>query len=139
MSCCERTHQNRLSSARASSPLQRRRFAGYRESLRAAGADAWLRALCLVLIVAVCSTATPAVAETVAPSATQPLLVLGLPVDFILFALTLLGVAFFHHKTLQAAWTGLAAIVVYKRNPNPPHKKRVALPIHSIHTTLGDA
>jgi Na+/H+ antiporter NhaD/arsenite permease-like protein len=38
----------------------------------------------------------------------------GIPVDFILFALTLLGVALFHHKTLQVALTGLAAIVVYK-------------------------
>jgi Na+/H+ antiporter NhaD/arsenite permease-like protein len=39
---------------------------------------------------------------------------IGIPVDFILFALTLLGVALFHHKTLQVALTGLAAIVVYK-------------------------
>ena len=38
----------------------------------------------------------------------------GIPVDFILFALTLLGVALFHHKTLQVALAGLAAIVVYK-------------------------
>jgi Na+/H+ antiporter NhaD/arsenite permease-like protein len=40
--------------------------------------------------------------------------VFGIPVDFILFALTLVGVAVFHHKTLQVALTGLAAIVVYK-------------------------
>jgi len=38
----------------------------------------------------------------------------GIPVDFILFALTLLGVALFHHKTLQVALTGLATIVLYK-------------------------
>ena len=38
----------------------------------------------------------------------------GIPVDFILFGLTLLGVAIFHHKTLEVALTGLAAIVVYK-------------------------
>ena len=44
----------------------------------------------------------------------DPILVFGIPVDFILFALTLLGVALFHHKTLQVALTGLAAIVVYK-------------------------
>ena len=36
---------------------------------------------------------------------------LGIPVDFILFALTLLGVAVFHHYTLQVALTGLAVIV----------------------------
>jgi Na+/H+ antiporter NhaD/arsenite permease-like protein len=40
--------------------------------------------------------------------------VFGIPVDFILFALTLLGVALFHHKTLQVALAGLAAIIVYK-------------------------
>jgi Na+/H+ antiporter NhaD/arsenite permease-like protein len=44
----------------------------------------------------------------------DPLLVFGIPVDFILFALTLLGVALFHHHTLPVALTGLAAIIVYK-------------------------
>ncbi|MEH2547047.1 Na+/H+ antiporter NhaD/arsenite permease-like protein [Bradyrhizobium sp. AZCC 2262] len=44
----------------------------------------------------------------------EPIVVFGIPVDFILFALTLLGVALFHHKTLQVALTGLAAIVAYK-------------------------
>jgi Na+/H+ antiporter NhaD/arsenite permease-like protein len=44
----------------------------------------------------------------------EPILVFGIPVDFILFAVTLLGVALFHHKTLQVALAGLAAIVVYK-------------------------
>src|SRR5882672_78702 len=42
------------------------------------------------------------------------MLVFGIPVDFILFALTLLGVALFHHKTLEVALSGLAAIIVYK-------------------------
>ena len=40
--------------------------------------------------------------------------VFGIPVDFILFALTLLGVALFHHRTLQVALTGLAVITIYK-------------------------
>ncbi len=40
--------------------------------------------------------------------------VLGIPVEFILFALTLIGVAVFHHYTLQVALTGLAAIALYK-------------------------
>jgi Na+/H+ antiporter NhaD/arsenite permease-like protein len=44
----------------------------------------------------------------------EPVLLLGIPVDFILFALTLLGVALFHRHTLPVALTGLAAIVVYK-------------------------
>jgi Na+/H+ antiporter NhaD/arsenite permease-like protein len=38
----------------------------------------------------------------------------GIPVEFILFALTLLGVAVFHHYTLQVALTGLAAIILFK-------------------------
>jgi len=45
---------------------------------------------------------------------TEPLLVLGIPVDFILFGLTLLGVALFHHHTLPLALTGLAVITGYK-------------------------
>lgn len=40
--------------------------------------------------------------------------VFGIPVDFILFGLTLLGVALFHDKTLQVALGGLAAITLYK-------------------------
>ena len=44
----------------------------------------------------------------------EPILVLGIPVDFILFALTLLGVALFHRHTLPVALTGLSTIVIYK-------------------------
>ncbi|MBA7640422.1 hypothetical protein ES703_48087 [subsurface metagenome] len=40
--------------------------------------------------------------------------VYGIPVDFILFGLTLLGVALFHHHTLAVALGGLVAIVAYK-------------------------
>ncbi|MDD5366383.1 MAG: SLC13 family permease [Gallionellaceae bacterium] len=40
--------------------------------------------------------------------------VFGIPVDFILFAATLLGVALFHHHTLYVALTGLAVITLYK-------------------------
>jgi Na+/H+ antiporter NhaD/arsenite permease-like protein len=38
----------------------------------------------------------------------------GVPIDFILFALTLAGVALFHHHTLAVALTGLAVITLYK-------------------------
>ncbi len=58
----------------------------------------------LCLIVPTMAAAAPA----------EPLYVAGIPVDFILFALTLLGVALFHHHTLQVALTGLAAITLYK-------------------------
>jgi Na+/H+ antiporter NhaD/arsenite permease-like protein len=39
---------------------------------------------------------------------------LGVPIDFVLFALTLAGVALFHHHTLQVALAGLAVITLYK-------------------------
>ncbi len=41
-------------------------------------------------------------------------MVAGLPVDFILFALTLLGVALFHNATLYVALGGLTTISLYK-------------------------
>jgi uncharacterized membrane protein len=37
-----------------------------------------------------------------------------IPIDFILFALTLLSVALFHRHTLHVALVGLAAITSYK-------------------------
>lgn len=39
---------------------------------------------------------------------------LPFPLEFVLFAITLLGVALFHHRTLTVAIVGLAAIVTYK-------------------------
>jgi Na+/H+ antiporter NhaD/arsenite permease-like protein len=42
------------------------------------------------------------------------MILLGIPVDFILFGLTLVGVAIFHHRTLEVALAGLAAVVLYK-------------------------
>ncbi|MCR4331960.1 MAG: hypothetical protein NUV34_04565 [Sulfuricaulis sp.] len=39
---------------------------------------------------------------------------LGIPIEFMLFALTLLGVALFHHRTLAVALSGLFAITLYK-------------------------
>ena len=44
----------------------------------------------------------------------EPILILGIPVDIILFALTLLGVALFHRHTLPIALAGLATITAYK-------------------------
>ena len=41
-------------------------------------------------------------------------LFLSIPVEFILFGLTLLCVALFHHYVLQVALTGLAVILTYK-------------------------
>jgi Na+/H+ antiporter NhaD/arsenite permease-like protein len=44
----------------------------------------------------------------------NPVMLGPVPLDFILFGLTLAGVAVFHNRTLQVALTGLAAILVYK-------------------------
>ena len=49
----------------------------------------------------------------IASAAEAPAL-LGIPVDFVLFALTLLGVALFHHHTLAVGLTGLGTITLYK-------------------------
>lgn len=38
----------------------------------------------------------------------------GIRIEFILFAITLIGVAVFHHKTMYVALTGLAAILIFK-------------------------
>lgn len=38
----------------------------------------------------------------------------GIPFEFLLFAGTLLGVALFHHRTLEVAITGLTTIALYK-------------------------
>jgi len=71
----------------------------------------------LVLSLAATLLATSALAATdIAPGLppVEPLYAFGIPVDFILFGLTLAGVALFHHYTLQVALTGLAAITLYK-------------------------
>ena len=39
---------------------------------------------------------------------------LGVPVDFVLFGVTLAGVALFHHYTLQVALIGLGVVALYK-------------------------
>ncbi|MFT3850449.1 MAG: citrate transporter [Propionivibrio sp.] len=44
----------------------------------------------------------------------QSIMVAGIPLDFVLFALTLLGVALFHNHTLKVGLTGLATISIYK-------------------------
>ena len=45
---------------------------------------------------------------------TEPILFFGIPFDFVLFALTLFGIALFHRHTLVIALAGLAAITAYK-------------------------
>jgi Na+/H+ antiporter NhaD/arsenite permease-like protein len=47
-------------------------------------------------------------------SAGELVMVGGIPLDFVLFAATLLGVALFHNHTLYVGLTGLATITLYK-------------------------
>jgi Na+/H+ antiporter NhaD/arsenite permease-like protein len=60
--------------------------------------------------------AAPAFAAGLAPApeGSAGLSILGEPLEFFLFGLTLLGVALFHHRTFTVAVTGLAAIIAYK-------------------------
>jgi len=55
-----------------------------------------------------------AASTNVAAAIGEPPAVFGIPVDFVLFALTLLGVAVFHRHTLRVALTGLTVITLYK-------------------------
>ena len=68
----------------------------------------------VALAAALLLAGTGCASAAAAAASPEPLYLLGIPVDFILFALTLLGVALFHHRTLQVALAGLAAIVAYK-------------------------
>ena len=40
--------------------------------------------------------------------------IIGIPVDLVLFALTLVGVAVFHHQTMCIALAGLVTVTIYK-------------------------
>jgi Na+/H+ antiporter NhaD/arsenite permease-like protein len=72
-----------------------------------------MRGLRLALAVGLGLAALPALAVEAAAAAAGPD-VFGIPVDFILFGLTLIGVALFHHHVLAVALNGLTAIVLYK-------------------------
>jgi Na+/H+ antiporter NhaD/arsenite permease-like protein len=60
------------------------------------------------------SGAALTVLPTLAHAAGEGPAVFGIPVEFILFACTLLGVALFHHHTLRVALIGLSSIIIYK-------------------------
>ena len=68
----------------------------------------WLDRLGLASVSALFALYPGAAAAAAGPAA------FGIPVDFVLFALTLLGVALFHKHTLRVALTGLVVIVLYK-------------------------
>jgi Na+/H+ antiporter NhaD/arsenite permease-like protein len=57
--------------------------------------------------------------ETILACAYNRETVPDVPLDFVLFALTLLGVALFHHRTFEVAVTGLTLIIIYKLLRSP--------------------
>jgi len=61
-----------------------------------------------------CLTALVLSGISLPASAGELIMVGGVPLDFILFALTLLGVALFHNYTLYVGLTGLVTITLYK-------------------------
>jgi Na+/H+ antiporter NhaD/arsenite permease-like protein len=93
---------NRVVGDRAAGPARPRPPAAVRT---AASAAAGL--VCLVMLCLPCWAA-------VGDGGPEPRYLFGIPVDFILFAVTLLGVAVFHHHTLPVALGGLATITLYK-------------------------
>ena len=60
------------------------------------------------------ATAATSLASPASATTSPPVYVFGIPVDFILFTLTLPGVAAFDHATLQMALAGLAGIILYQ-------------------------
>jgi len=79
--------------------------------ISSAPAGSWLALVSLGLI----SAALPlfAYGADPAPAATLPEL-FGIPIDFIIFATILLGVALFHRHTLAVALTGVTVLIAYK-------------------------
>jgi Na+/H+ antiporter NhaD/arsenite permease-like protein len=75
-------------------------------------APAWPRLVAAAVLFA--ALAEPAAAATASGPSATPVFLFGIPIDFILFALTLIGVALFHQRTLEVALTGLVAIIAYK-------------------------
>ena len=61
--------------------------------------------------------------------------VLGVPLEFCLFGLTLLGVAVLHNRTLEVALTGLAGILIYQGiwGAFPTGEGLAALGQHALH------
>jgi Na+/H+ antiporter NhaD/arsenite permease-like protein len=71
-------------------------------------------ALGLLLLLAVTVAAWPSAVLAASAAPVTPVYVFGIPVDFILFGLTLLCVAVLHRHTLPVALIGLVAIVIYQ-------------------------
>lgn len=69
--------------------------------------------LVMVWVSVLLSLLAPAAFAAGAATGAAPSL-FGIPIEFILFALTLLGVALFHNQTFYVALAGVSAVAVYK-------------------------
>lgn len=69
-----------------------------------------------IVVASALSIGLPALAEGASGpfAGSVPVAIGPVPVDFILFALTLVGVAIFHHRVFTVAVTGLASILAWK-------------------------
>ena len=70
-------------------------------------------------LVRTASAAALLAAPSLAAAAVEPPALAGIPVDFVLFALTLIGVAVLQRHTLAVALTGLASITAFKLAASP--------------------
>ena len=70
--------------------------------------------LCSIAAASLIAFVSPAVSAGVGATQIEPLQVLGVPVEFVFFGLTLIGIALFHRLTLPVALAGLAVITIYK-------------------------
>lgn len=78
------------------------------------GSAGFLQKILAIVMLLLAPAALASGGEAVAVAAVEGPTIAGIPVDFILFAATLLSVALFHHYVLQVALTGLAVIASYK-------------------------
>lgn len=92
------------------------------------------RSLLAVALSVVGLTGLPGVAFAAVKNPPQ-LALLGVPLEFILFGLMLVGVAVLHHRTLTVALTGLAVVVAYQLfvTSFPPGPGLEGLAHHLIH------
>ena len=90
----------------------------------------WGRALLRAAVALLCFGTLGAQAAEAAP-AYQVITLAGIPIDFMFFALVLLGVATLHRHTLQVALAGLVVVALYKLAFTG--FKAGSLPLHFAH------
>ena len=87
---------------------------GFRDLSQRFIRDARSKCIQLLTFAAAIFSAGGAFAQTSTSAPSAAFTLIGIPIDFILFASTLLGVSVFHRHTFGVALCGLAAITMYK-------------------------